>query len=267
MPKISVVMGIYNSNKKDMVQAAIDSILNQSYPDFEFIICDDGSRDGTFDLLKRIAKKDKRILLLQNAENEGLAITLNKCLERAEGEFIARMDADDLSLPQRFEKQIQFMEDNPDCAMVGSNAILFDEHGDWGFRRKDREPDKKSFLFNNPFIHPSLIIRKEVLQELDGYRTDKEAVRCEDYDLFMRLYGKGLKGCNLQEPLLKFREDANTYKRRKFRYRINEAKVRCRGFRRLGLMPAGFVFVIKPLLMGLISPTTLAKLRRENVKS
>lgn len=267
MPKISVIMGIYNSNDEDMVQAAIDSILIQSYADFEFIICDDGSTDGTYELLKRIAQQDKRILLLQNAENEGLAVTLNRCLEKARGEFIARMDADDISLPERFEKQLQFLTGNPDSAMVGSNAILFDERGDWGIRKKDREPSKKSFLFNNPFIHPSIIIRKGVLQEMNGYRTDKEAVRCEDYDLFMRLYAKGMKGCNLQEPLLKFREDANTYKRRKFTYRINEAKVRCRGFRRLGLMPVGVIYVIKPLLMGLISPKALAKLRREAVKS
>ena len=106
MPKLSVLMGIYNEKRKEQVELAISSILNQSYRDFEFIICDDGSTKEFFLWLQEYCKTDERIRLIRNEKNAGLAVALNRCLTEAKGEYIARMDADDISLPDRFEKQI-----------------------------------------------------------------------------------------------------------------------------------------------------------------
>lgn len=127
MPEVSVIMGVFNSAKK--VGVAIESILNQTFTDFEFIICDDASTDNTYETIKEYAGKDKRIKLLKNEKNLGLAGTLNICLESARGKYIARMDDDDFSHPQRFEKQIKFLDENPEYAIVGTSKNYFDENG------------------------------------------------------------------------------------------------------------------------------------------
>lgn len=266
MPKVSVIMGIYNTNDETIVRASINSILNQTYRDFEFIICDDGSTDNTYELLKKIAKTDNRIIIMKNNKNMGLAQTLNNCLKKSKGEFIARMDSDDISLPTRLEKQLDFLENNPDYSLVGSNVILFDEMGEWGIRTLPEYPNKKNFLFNSPFVHPSVFIRKSSLEVLNGYTVKKETRRCEDYELFMRFYAKGWYGYNIQEPLLKYRENKEAYSRRKFIYRIDETKIRFEGFKTLNLMPVGLIYTIKPLIVGLVPQRILAILRNEKIK-
>lgn len=263
MPAITVIMGVYNTNNEEMLSLSIESILNQTFSDFEFIICDDGSTDGTFELIKTLTHNDKRVILIRNEKNKGLAETLNNCIKRATGKYIARMDADDISSLERFEKQLHFLENNHDFVLVGSNTILFNESGEWGYKSSPEKPDKTSLLFNNPFVHPSILISTEVLKQLGGYRVDKETLRCEDYDLFMRLYAKNMKGYNIQEPLLKYRQNKDTYKRRKYKFRIDEAKVRYKGFKMLGLMPIGILYVIKPLIVGLLPNFFLSILRND----
>jgi glycosyltransferase EpsE len=263
MPEISVIMGIYNTHNETMVKLAINSILNQTYNNFELIICDDGSTDGTYDLVKKLTEHDGRVILIKNKVNQGLAKTLNNCLEIAKGKYIARMDADDISVLNRFEKQIEFLNKYFEYDLVGSNIVLFDQNGDWGFRSTSEFPGKRDFLFGSPFVHPSILIRKEVMDALGGYRIDKETLRCEDYDLFMRFYAQGKKGYNIQEPLLKFREDKGAYKRRRYKFRYDEAKVRYKGFKMLELMPIGYLYTIKPLIVGIIPQEILALLRRE----
>ncbi|WP_026572827.1 glycosyltransferase family 2 protein [Bacillus sp. UNC438CL73TsuS30] len=265
MPRISVIMGIYNTNKEPMVKAAVNSILNQTFSNFEFIICDDGSTDGTFELIKRITEHDNRVIIIRNALNSGLAKTLNNCLEIAKGEYIARMDADDISLPNRLEKQVEFLDNNAEYDVVGCNIVLFNENGDWGYRKTVERPEKTNFLFGTPFNHPSVVMRRSTLIDLGGYRVDKETLRCEDYDLFMRLYAMGRKGYNIQEKLFKFRENQSAYQRRKYKYRLDEAKVRYKGFKELGLMPKGALYTIKPLIVGLLPQTFLARLRNERI--
>ncbi|MDQ1000333.1 glycosyltransferase EpsE [Neobacillus niacini] len=264
MPRISVIMGVYNSNNEKIVKPAINSILDQTYVDLEFIICDDGSTDGTYELVKSLTKHDDRVILIRNKKNMGLAKSLNNCFELARGEYIARMDADDISLLDRLEKQVVFLDDNSDYDLVGCNAILFDEKSDWGYREMPQYPEKNNFLFGPPFIHPSILIRKSVMKALEGYRVEKETLRCEDYDLFMRLYAMGLKGHNIQERLLKVRVDHDAYKRRKYKYRIDEAKVRFRGFKMLHLMPIGLFYTIKPLVVGLI-PQGILEIARQKI--
>lgn len=249
------------ANKKEIMRLAIESILNQTYKNFEFIICDDGSSDETYELLKEFCKKDERILLLKNNKNRGLAYSLNNCLKIAKGKYIARMDADDISIKDRFEKQIKFLEKNPEYALVGCNLLYINNKGIWGKRILPEYPNKKSFLFTSPFAHPTILIRKDILNLLNGYKVEKITRRLEDYDLFMRLYANNYKGYNIQEFLYQFREDEDAFKRRAYKYRWDEVQVRYRGFKSLGLIPFALPYVIKPLIVGLIPQKILSKIR------
>lgn len=260
-PSLSIIMGVYNEKNTSQVKKAINSILNQTWNDFEFIICDDGSDKSFSDWLCSYCKKDKRIRFIRNKQNAGLAVTLNHCLKIASGDYIARMDADDISVPERFEKQIYFLEKNTEYAMVGSNAQLIDEENIWGRRVMPEKPEKKDFLKNSPFIHPSMIFRTEALRQLHGYSNQNYALRTEDYELFMRAYSMGMRGYNLQECLVLYREDKNAYKKRKYRYRICEYHVRKKGFQSLGIYKGNFRYVVKPLIVGLI-PKRILRLRK-----
>lgn len=262
MCKISVIMGIYNmANKKEIMKLAIKSIFNQTYRNFEFIICDDGSDDGTYEIVQNLVKEDNRVVLIKNSENKGLAYSLNRCLSIANGKYIARMDADDISVPDRLEKQIKFLDEHLEYAMVGCNLLLINDKGIWGKRILAEKPTKKSFLFTSPFCHPAIVMRKDVLDEVNNYKVEKITRRAEDYDLFMRIYANGYKGYNIQKFLYQFREDNEAYKRRKYKYRLDEVQIRYRGFKMLGLMPYAIPYIIKPLIVGLIPQQLLSKIK------
>lgn len=262
-PMISVIMGIYNEQNQSQVMKAVESVLDQTYGEFEFIICDDGSEKRFYNWLEHYCRKDTRIRLLRKEQNGGLAAALNACLAEANGDYIARMDADDLSKPDRFERQLDFLIPHPEYALLGCGAELIDEEGIWGRRIPTETPQKRDFLWSSPFIHPTIMIRKAVLEELGGYETEAYAERTEDYDLFMRLYASGYQGYNLQECLFQYREDRKAYTKRKYKYRINEAKVRYRGYRSLGILPGHFHNVIKPLIVGLIPVSWMQKVRKK----
>lgn len=262
MCKISVIMGCYNIEHLWSFPHAMNSILHQTMTDFEFIICDDGSTDRTYQCLLDWQQRDPRIRLLHNRENRGLAYSLNRCLSVARGDYIARQDADDISSPDRFEKQLAYLCENPSTAFVGSNVYLFDRSGVWGKRPTPTHPTKRDFLFTTPFVHGSLMFRKEVLRSVNGYCVSKETTRAEDYELEMRLYAIGMFGANTAEYLYFYLEDTAAQARRKYKYRIDEAKIRFRGFRSLGLMPKAAPYVIKPLVVGLIPAPLMRMIRR-----
>lgn len=258
--KVSIVMGLYNCG--NTLKESLDSLLNQTYKDFEIIMCDDCSKDNTSQIAQEyVSKYPHKFILLANSENKGLAYSLNKCISLAQGIYIARMDADDISKIDRLEKQVEFLDKNLEYALVGSSAQLFDENGIWGKRQMKKIPKKKDFLFGSPFIHPTILIRKEILIKAGVYKVSKETLRTEDYDLFMRLYALNYKGFNIQENLFLYREDNLSYKKRKYKYRIDEARIRYEGFKRLNLMPIGLIYVLKPLVVGLI-PQKILKLVR-----
>lgn len=258
---ISVLMGIYNIPSKEVLEKSIDSILNQTYSNIEFIIIDDGSTNNTFKWAKEIADKDSRIVLLQNKENIGLTKTLNKCLKYAHGEYIARMDGDDYCDLQRFEKQVKFLKDHPEYDLVGCNLANFDENGIWGERIVPEIVDKKDFLFTSPVPHPTLLTYKRCFNLVNGYRETWKTNRNEDYDLFMRMFASGIRMYNMQEKLYYYREDKNCYSKRKYKYRICEMFVRAKGFWQLKLYPIGIPYVIKPLIIGLVPQMILRKMR------
>lgn len=260
-PTVSIIMGAYNIEHTKTFICAINSILKQSFSNFELIICDDGSTDSTWNIITSYAKKDRRIRLLKNDKNLGLAATLNRCIDVSNADLIARHDADDFSDLNRLEKQIYFLNTHPEIMFVGSNVSLFDEAGIYANRIFPEFPSKKDFMFTMPFVHGALLFRKSALLKADKYRVSNETRRAEDYDLLMRMYSLNLCGANLQENLYFFLEDHAALARRKYKYRLDEAVVRWKGFQSLGLMPIALPYVIKPLIVGLIPIKVLSKLK------
>ena len=261
---ISVIMGIYNIGSLAIFQQSVESILTQTIQKFELILCDDGSTDDTWRRLESLARQDNRIKLLRNHHNEGLAATLNHCINAAQGHFIARHDADDLSRPDRFSKQVGFLKEHPEFGFVGSNTDVFDSSGVWRNRRFPVYPKSEDFLFTLPFVHGSLMFRREILKG-NPYKASKRTWRAEDYELLMRLYACGIYGANLQEPLYLFQEKRIGQKHQKFCHRINEMKVKWAGFQALGLMPKALPYVIKPVVVGMVPQALLTYLKRKRL--
>lgn len=250
---ISVIMGIHNSSK-DKFLKAINSIKNQSYKNWEFIICDDGSTDDTLNFVKKTTINDKRIKVISNNQNCGLAFALNICLKKAKGEYIARMDDDDISLPSRFQVEAEFLAEHPKYAFVSSNYFINQNQKDGKIIKKKEIPQKEDFLWTSPFLHPATMFRKSALLKVGGYRVIKETWRAEDYDLFMRMYAWGMHGYNIQIPLYVYHIGQSDLKKKsKYIYRIYESKIRFKNFQNMKL-PLGksILFSIKPLIVGLL---------------
>lgn len=249
--KVSVIMGIYNC--ENTLRESIESIIKQTYKNWELIICDDCSTDKTYSLAKEYQiKYPEKIMLIKNERNLKLASTLNHCLKYATGEYIARMDGDDISLETRLEEQVNFLNKHNEYHVVGSQMISFDQDGERGVRGVDEIPDKMCLITHVPFAHATIMMRKEVYDQLDGYRVSKEVTRCEDVDLWFRFFNEGYKGYNIQKPLYKVREEVDAFKRRKLFYSIDTAKVCWKGYRMLGYPKRCYVFILKPIISSLI---------------
>lgn len=261
---ISVIMGVYNQWDREILKQAVQSILRQTYTNIEFIIYDDGSDSEVGEYLKELSALDERILLIGKEENHGLAFSLNACIDRARGEYIARMDADDYSHPARLEIQYRFMEHHPEYAWCGCNTVLYDEDGVWGKRAMPECPAEKDYLRFSPFIHPTVMYRTEILRECGGYLASEETMRCEDYEIFMRLQQRGLKGYNIQKELFGYRENQESFHRRSVKHRINEMKVRYQNFKQMNLLfPFGWMYVIRPILGVILPVKCVAWLKRK----
>lgn len=257
-------MGIYNC--ADTLQEAIQSILVQTYTNWELIMCDDGSTDDTYKIASKFCEQYENIFLYQNECNMGLNYTLNKCLEKAQGEYIARMDGDDISLPERLEKEIYFLEENKNYAIVSTPMIYFDESGDWGKGKAIQFPKKEDFIKGTPFCHAPCMVRKEAYDSVNGYSVKKQLLRMEDYHLWVKMYAKGYVGSNLEEPLYKMRDDRAATKRRRYKYRINEAYVRILAIKMLNLPKFGYIYVLRPLIVGLLPNCLYEYLHKKRMK-
>ncbi len=208
-PTVSVVMSVFNGER--FVAEAIESILNQTFLDFEFIIIDDGSTDKTAEILARFAKADPR-LVLHHHPNQGQVPSLNIGCGLARGRFIARTDADDVALPERFERQIAYLEDHPQVALLGSSITNMDEMGrhlsTWALPTGNEEIRERLFeLRDIPFCHVTLVFRTEAFRAVNGYR--RAFAPAEDYDLWLRM-AERWKLANLPEPLVKVRRRAQS---------------------------------------------------------
>ena len=256
-PKVSIIMGVYNC--ADTLSQSIESIIKQSFTDWEFIICDDASTDDTYKIASFYAEGyPGKIKLLRNESNKKLAATLNRCLSVASGRYIARQDGDDISLSNRLEKQVAFLDSNSEYMLVGTGMIPFDENGDMEVRIGKIEPVKQDIPANNTFMHATIMMRKEGYEELKGYRVMKQTRRAEDYDLWIRFFAAGFRGYNLQEALYKVKEDKEALKRRKLRYYFDTSQLIFIGCRTLKLPIKYYLFIFKPLLIG-ITPKQFVK--------
>lgn len=249
-PSVSVAMAVYNC--ADTLGEAVESILAQTHADLELIICDDGSADGTLELARKYATADRRIRLIANARNLGLNRSLNRCLELARGKYYARMDGDDVCAPERLGKLVAFLESEPSFALVSSWMTTFDQRGTWGSVRTLPRPQAGDFLSGSPFCHAACMMRTDVLRQLGGYGTAPHLQRCEDLDLWFRLYAAGHKGANIQEYLYSMRDDRDARKRRTFVSRINEARTLWHGFRMIGLPTHKRLRAARPVLVGIL---------------
>lgn len=260
--KISVIMGVYNCEKT--LATAIDSILNQTYTNWELIMCDDGSMDNTYQVAKMYSEKYPNIILIRNDCNRGLNYTLNHCLEYATGRYIARQDADDISLPHRFERQIEIL-DNSDYGIVSSAMIYFDEQGDWGQGSPKDVPTKLDFIHGSPICHAPCMVKKEIFDIVNGYSESKYLLRVEDYHLWFKIYAKGYTAFNIIEPLYKMFDGRDAYTRRKFKYRINEMYVKYIGFKMLDIPIRYYPYIFRPILVGMLPKAVYMKLHQYNV--
>jgi glycosyltransferase involved in cell wall biosynthesis len=194
------------------VRQAINSVLAQSFSDFELIAIDDGSRDGSAAIVE--AYSDPRIVFVRQ-ENTGLSTTLNRGIALARGRYIARQDHDDVSLPDRLMKQVEFLDAHPDTAMVGTWAEIVDTSArDRRFHRHPCDPATLRFelLFDNPFVHSSVMLRKSALDEVGHYSTDPARQPPEDYELWSRI-ARRYPVANIPEVLQRYREVAGSMSR------------------------------------------------------
>lgn len=257
-PLVSVLMAAFNTGDLSVLDMAVGSIVRQDMEDWELLICDDGSTDGTYERALEWEKRDDRIRVLRNDQNQKAAKARNRCLMNAKGKYIAIMDADDACSPNRLRVQSDLLATHPQFSFVGICGERFREvPGDM-----DKPywfcalPEKEDFLMTLPFVHASLMFRRQAILDVDGYDEAHRVERSEDYDMLLRMYARGMQGVNTTDAVYYIREDDRAFRRRKYRHRVKEMIVKLQGFCRVGLMPKGFLFAVKPLVVGLL-PTPL----------
>lgn len=200
MPKVSVILPAYNAEK--YIKEAVDSILSQTFGDFELIVINDCSKDSTEQIL--LSYTDPRLVYVKNEENLGVAGTLNKGLKLAKGQYIARMDADDISLPQRIEKQVAYLDSRENTAVLGTALERFGEGIPLQTRSFSQDPEqmKVDLFFSCGLAHPSIMMRNDVIRALGGYDMAFEGL--EDYELWCRV-AREHQVTTLPEVLFRYR--------------------------------------------------------------
>ena len=257
---VSIIMGVYNG--ETFLREAMDSILAQTYQNWELIVCNDGSADDTGALLKEYASKDPRVRVITHKVNKGLASSLNDCLEYVRGEYIARMDCDDKSVPNRLERQVDYLDSHRDCDLVGTFMQAF-SGGELLHVIETKEiPTKYDLPKGAPFAHATIMVRTSVMKALGGYCVSRHTVRTEDVDLWYRFFAKGYRGVNIPEVLYLVRMDSAAYQRRKLKYMLNASYIIWYGCDMVDL-PAWYkIFCLKPILSWLFPAKIKIALRK-----
>lgn len=257
-PLISVVLPVFNQNQ-EYLRLSIESILQQSFRDFELLIIDDGSTHSEcLTTLEKLSTTDNRIRIIRNKPNRGIIESLNRGLKLARGPFIARMDSDDIALPHRFQKQIDFLKKNPAIDLVGAWVDIIDMKGNKiGTLHPPTHSNflRKNILKRNFLIHPTWMFRSSLLKRVGGYRENAQSV--EDYDFLLRVAQKR-KIANIPEPLLKYRFNTGgiSFKKNK-RQEWNTILLRIRAIFKYGYPKWHMIFLIQPLMIFLFVPWSL----------
>lgn len=259
--KVSIIMGIYNCEKT--LSESIDSILSQTYDNWELILCDDCSTDKTYEVAKSYRDKyPYKIKLIKNDKNLTLGPTLNRCLEMATGEYIARHDGDDLYISNKIEKQVDFLQKNKNIDLVGTGMRIFDEEGTYGERVMKKLPESVDLMRGVTFCHATIMMRRNVYEILGGYSEALNRRGVEDYDLWFRFFSNGFKGYNLEDVLYEVREDRQAYKRKNIKRRINEIDTILKGRKKLKLSFKHNLYIFKPIIATIIPIKLLMKYHR-----
>lgn len=246
MARITVLMGIYNC--APTLQEALDSLYAQTYKNFKIVMCDDGSKDDTLKIAKENARMHKNVIVIKNERNMGLNYTLNHCLEYADTEYCARMDGDDISLPTRFEKEIKFLDEHPEYAVVSTPMIYFDENGDFRWGKGRGEIKAADFIHGTPICHAPSMSRTETIKAVGGYSVSDKLLRVEDYHLWFKVFAAGHKLFMMNECLYKMRDDRNAIARRNWLTRKNEAYVQHIGYNMIGIPWYYQIYTFVPIL-------------------
>ena len=221
-PELSVILTVLNG--ESYISAAIESILNQTFRDFELIVINDGSTDTTSVIIESYS--DPRIIYLQNEKNSGIAKSLNTGLSIAQGKYIAIMDADDISMPERFSKQFQFLENNPEIGICGSWINIIDKKGNlMGNRRFPVSSNVIScfLLFYCCVANPTTMYRKTIIQDVGNYNS--EFVAAMDYDLWTRMIGH-YRIANIPEFLVNYRKHGNNISQNREKHHHEDFRIR-----------------------------------------
>lgn len=261
MPKVSVIMGVHNGAKT--IVRSIESIQKQTFTDWEFIICDDASKDGTYDLLCGIASKDSRIRVIKNEQNQGLSFTLNRCISESSGEYLARMDDDDISHTNRLECQVRFLDSNQQYDIVGCNRRTFDEKGVWNTFNDEGELSKHDIISGHIFTHPTVMMRKSAVDQVGGYTVSDRTMRGQDFDMWCKMYANGSVGYIMRDVLFDYFEDRNRLKEVRFRFRYNNFKTHMIWRKRMGLPVWDDVYAWKEIIAGIIPQCLLVAYKKK----
>lgn len=255
-PKVTVLMSVYNDI--EYLRDSIESILNQSYQNFEFLIYDDGSSDGSRKLIEDYAGRDERIKLIANEVNRGLSYNLAEGVKFSKTPWIARMDADDIAVIDRLELQMNYIKNNPGIDILGGYAIDINELGNKTELRKVPTTHEAitSLIWTCPLIHPTVIFRKDSILEAGSYNS--KLARRQDYDLWFRCLAADLTFANLNTPLIYYRVSKNYFKKNNFKVQIDQARMGWKGVHLVKSSPIAYVGIFIVLLKN-ISPDILRK--------
>ncbi len=260
-PPVTVLMSVYNGI--EYLDEAIESIVNQTFSEFEFLIIDDASTDGSRETLKNWEDQDQRIRLLFHEENRGLGYALHEGVKVARGDWIVRMDDDDVALSERIEKQLSYVSSHPEVDILGTWTIDVDEEGE-PIRKRTYPTTHKEIarlIWTNPIVHPTAMLRKEAIREIGSY--DPSVEKRQDYELWFRCLERGLRFANLPEVLLKYRFTGEYYERNDWKVAWNQAKMGWKGCWRVGASPLSYVGVSVPLLRSLLPRKANAFVHRQ----
>ncbi|UOE93872.1 glycosyltransferase [Alkalihalobacillus sp. LMS39] len=249
-PQITVLMSVFNDEQ--FLAQSIESILQQSYTNFDFLIFDDASNDGSKKILEHYAELDKRIKLIINKENKGLSYNLAEGVKLAKSPWIARMDADDIAVKNRLEIQMNYIKSNPTVDILGSYVNDIDALGEIiELRKVPTTHDRISnLIWTCPFIHPSVIFRKESIIKAGNY--NKKLRRRQDYDLWFRCLDSNLVFANIDMPLLYYRATDNYYKKNNIKVQFQQAIMGVKGAKKVKAAPIAYLGIFVAFVKGIL---------------
>jgi glycosyltransferase involved in cell wall biosynthesis len=257
-PTVTVLASVHNSGTS--VDRMIDSILGQTFTDFEFLVIDDGSSDGSADILRDRARQDCRLQILTNEQNLGLAASLNRGLRAARGEWVARIDADDEALPHRLARQLDFVRRNPDVDVVGGWIVVRQRGTVTGVRKvPENHHEIVRLLYSCPLYHPTVMYRRERVLEVGAY--DPALRRRQDLDLWFRCAHHGFRFANIPEPLTIY-SSKDFFGRNTLDGALIHAWVALRGCRLVGSSPVAYFGSLLPVARFLVPPPLRALVAR-----